>query len=128
MVKKYSPVPVSVKLRGGISEQENFEYLLSFASALENAGANFLTIHARTRAQKHSGEANWKLVSQVREKLSLPVVANGDIQTAFDAVTLLKDFEVDGPKMISMLSIARYITVSNSYCGNIFCNKNRRSP
>ena len=106
MVKKYSPVPVSVKLRGGISKDESFEYLLSFASELENAGADFLTIHARTRAQKHSGDANWNLVSHVRNKLSLPVVANGDIQTAHDAVTLINEYGVDGA-MIARAATAR---------------------
>ncbi|APJ02652.1 tRNA dihydrouridine synthase [Silvanigrella aquatica] len=106
MVKKHSPVPVSVKLRGGISEEENFNYLLDFVSSLQNAGADFLTIHARTRAQKHSGEANWKLVSQVRSELSIPVVANGDIQTAQDAVSLLNDFNVDGA-MIARAATAR---------------------
>jgi tRNA-dihydrouridine synthase B len=106
MVKKHSPVPVSVKLRGGISEEESFDYLLSFASSLENAGADFLTIHARTRAQKHSGDANWNLVSKVRNKLSLPVVANGDIQTAHDAVSLLSEYEVDGA-MVARAATAR---------------------
>ena len=106
IVKKHSPVPVSVKLRGGISEEENFEYLLSFAESLQNAGADFLTIHARTRAQKHSGEANWKLVTQVRNAIEIPVIANGDIQTAQDAVTLLNDFGVDGA-MIARAATAR---------------------
>jgi tRNA-dihydrouridine synthase len=106
MTKKHSPIPVSVKIRGGISKEESFEYLYSFASAIENAGADFLTIHARTKEQKHSGEANWDLVSQVRNKLSVPVVANGDIQTAQDALTLLTEFCVDGA-MIARAATAR---------------------
>lgn len=106
IVKKHSTIPVSVKLRGGISEEENFEYLLSFADSLQNAGADFLTIHARTRAQKHSGDANWTLVSQVRNALELPVIANGDIQTAQDALMILNDFGVDGA-MIARAATAR---------------------
>ncbi|MBX9837209.1 tRNA-dihydrouridine synthase family protein [Silvanigrella sp.] len=106
IVKKHSPIPVSVKLRGGISEEENFEYLYSFAETLQNAGADFLTIHARTRAQKHSGDANWKLVSQVRNLLEIPVIANGDIQTAQDAICLLNEYGVDGA-MIARAATAR---------------------
>ncbi|RDB37140.1 tRNA dihydrouridine synthase [Spirobacillus cienkowskii] len=106
IVKKFSTKPVSVKLRGGISENETFERLLSFTSSLENAGANFITIHARTKEQKHSGDANWSLVSDIRRKLSIPVVANGNIQTAQDAVSVLKNYEVDGV-MIARAATAR---------------------
>ncbi len=106
ITKKHSPVPVSVKLRGGADEIEDEGYLLSFTSALEQNGADFLTIHARTRAQKHKGDANWGLVSRVRNKLSIPVIANGNIQTASDAIHVIKDFGCDGA-MIARAACAR---------------------
>lgn len=106
IAKKYSSIPISVKLRGGISNKETFEYLLSFTSALESAGADFLTIHARTQEQKHRGEANWDIVSKVRNNLELPVIANGDIQTAEDALCLLSSYGVDGA-MIARAATAR---------------------
>ncbi|KAB8030674.1 tRNA dihydrouridine synthase [Fluviispira multicolorata] len=106
IVKKYSKIPVSVKLRGGIGEGEDFEYLYSFVSSLEDAGADFLTIHARTRAQKHSGDANWQLVADVRNKLKIPIIANGNIQTAQDAIELLRIYGVDGA-MIARAATAR---------------------
>ena len=106
ITKKYSPVPVSVKLRGGADKEEDENYLLSFTSALEQNGADFLTIHARTRAQKHKGDANWGLVSRVRDKLSIPVIANGNIQTASDAIGVIKNFGCDGA-MIARAACAR---------------------
>ncbi|WP_186646689.1 tRNA dihydrouridine synthase [Fluviispira vulneris] len=106
IVKKYSSVPVSVKLRGGLGEDEDFDYLYSFVSALADGGADFLTIHARTRAQKHSGDANWQLVADIRNKMSIPIIANGNIQTAQDAVELIQNYGVDGA-MIARAATAR---------------------
>ncbi|WGL58575.1 tRNA-dihydrouridine synthase family protein [Pigmentibacter sp. JX0631] len=106
IVKNSTDKPVSVKLRGGISDEENFDYLLDFTSELQNAGANFITIHARTRAQKHSGSANWDLVAKIRNNLTIPVIANGDIQTAEDALYLLNTLKIDGA-MIARAAVAR---------------------
>ena len=106
IAKKYSTLPISVKLRGGADKIEDENYLLSFTSALEQNGADFITIHGRTRAQKHNGEANWGLVSRVRQKLSLPVIANGNIQTSFDAIDVIKNFGCDGA-MIARAACAR---------------------
>lgn len=104
--KRNSPLPVSVKLRGGAGEHEDIAYLLEFTKALEDAGVDWLTIHPRPRAAGHKGEANWSLVSQVRNERRVPVVANGDIQTADDAISLLKDYKVDGA-MIARAATAR---------------------
>ncbi|MGY3803314.1 tRNA dihydrouridine synthase [Pigmentibacter ruber] len=106
IVKNSTDKPVSVKLRGGVSDEENFDYLLDFTTELQNAGADFITIHARTRAQKHSGSANWDLVAKVRNNLNIPVVANGDIQTAEDALYLLNSLKIDGA-MIARAAVAR---------------------
>ncbi len=105
-VKKHSPVPVSVKLRGGADKVEDPAYLFDFTSALEQNGADFITIHARTRAQKHKGDANWNLVGEVRNKLSIPVIANGNIQTSADAIQVIQHFGCDGA-MIARAACAR---------------------
>lgn len=106
IVKNATEKPVSVKLRGGISEEENFDYLLGFTEELQKSGADFITIHARTRAQKHSGAANWDLVARIRERLDIPVIANGDIQTAEDALHIIHNLNADGA-MIARAATAR---------------------
>ncbi|NBX24322.1 MAG: hypothetical protein EBR52_09550, partial [Microbacteriaceae bacterium] len=76
-----------------------------FTQALEEAGADWITIHARTREQGHDGRADWQLVSEIAKRRRIPVVANGDIQTASDALTVLRDFGAGG------VMIARAATV-----------------
>ena len=106
ITKKHSKVPVSVKLRGSGNDSTDEGFLFDFTSALEDAGADWLTIHARTAAQKHEGKADWQIVGNVREKRTIPVVANGDVQTSTDAISVLKDFNVDGV-MIGRAAMAR---------------------
>ncbi len=95
MTKRHSPVPVSVKLRSGGNNSE-LDYLLDFTDGLESAGADWITLHCRSQAQGHNGEADWNIVEQVAHKRTIPVVANGDIQTASDALHLVRDRKVDG--------------------------------
>ena len=104
--KSQSNKPLSVKLRGGTGESESLDYLLSFTEALERAGADWITIHPRPRAQQHKGNANWGLVKAVSSERRIPVVANGDIQTAEDALLLLSDYSADGA-MIARAATAR---------------------
>lgn len=106
MVKRHSPKPVSVKMRGSPGAGEDLETLLAFTAALEEAGADWLTIHPRPRAQHHKGEANWRLVGEVRAARGIPVVANGDIQTSEDALDVYRDFKVDGC-MVARAATAR---------------------
>lgn len=106
ITKKHSSVPVSVKLRAGLGENIDTDYLDRFTEALEDAGADWLTVHCRSSEQKHHGKANWNVLSQLTKKRSIPVVANGDIQTAEDAVSLIEDFGVDGA-MVARAATAR---------------------
>ena len=106
IAKKHSPIPISVKLRITGSGESDVNELLDFCGALQDAGAHYLTIHGRTRSQKHSGEANWGLVAKVRNALSIPVVANGNIQTSSDAISVIKEFGCDG-SMIARATCAR---------------------
>lgn len=104
--KSHSGLPVSVKLRGGQGDHESLDYLLEFTEALESAGADWITIHPRPRAQQHKGTANWDLVREVSRVRKIPVVANGDIQTADDALRLVTEYSADGA-MIARAATAR---------------------
>jgi len=96
ITKKHSRLPVSVKLRGTGAGENEKQFLFDFTAALEDSGADWLTIHARTAAQKHEGAANWALVGEVRRLRRIPVVANGDVQTSADAIRVLSHFGADG--------------------------------
>lgn len=87
-------VPVSVKTRIGWDENEI--NILDFAKRLENAGAQMLTLHGRTRAQGYNGKAQWHWIKGVKEILAIPVIANGDIFSLEDAVRCLQETGADG--------------------------------
>jgi tRNA-dihydrouridine synthase B len=107
ITKRCTTKPVSVKLRGGAEASLDAAWLCDFTAALEDAGVDWLTIHARPKAKGHSGEANWQLVSQVAAARKIPVVANGDVQTADDVMRLIDpEFGVDGV-MIARAATAR---------------------
>lgn len=106
VTKKYSPRPVSVKLRAGLGDSIDLDYLDSFTQALEDAGADWLTIHCRSSNQKHRGRADWDVLSKLSQRRKIPVVANGDIQTAEDALRLLGELGVDGA-MVARAATAR---------------------
>jgi len=101
---RHSPWPVSVKLRTGLSDDP--EYLLDFARMLEAAGASWLTIHPRIASQQRRGNARWEYIARVRDAVRIPVIGNGDVQTAEDALTLLRETGCDGV-MIGRASAAR---------------------
>lgn len=93
MTVRHSPVPVSVKLRAG--EQGNFEFLLNFVLGIEQAGAAWVTLHPRTAEQKRRGAADWSQIRRLRESVLIPVIGNGDIQTADDVFQMLEDTGCD---------------------------------
>lgn len=86
-VRSAVKVPVTVKIRKGWDEHtENY---LDFALMCEGAGADALAIHARTRKQFYSGEADWDAIAKLKEKLSITVIGNGDVRCAEDAVRMI---------------------------------------
>ncbi|MGM0507766.1 MAG: tRNA dihydrouridine synthase DusB [Fusobacteriota bacterium] len=91
-LKKELDVPVSLKIRIGYKEHKN---TLKIAKMAENIGLEFLTIHGRTQSQMYTGEADWKIIKQIKEKVSIPIVGNGDIFTAEDAYEKVKYSNVD---------------------------------
>jgi nifR3 family TIM-barrel protein len=99
-----APWPVSAKVRTGLRDDP--EALVDFARMLEGAGAAWITVHPRTAGDKRRGRARWDYIARVREAVSIPVVGNGDIQTAADALELLRRTGCDGV-MIGRASLGR---------------------
>lgn len=87
-------VPVTVKTRIGWSDKEI--NILEFAKKMEDAGAQMITIHGRTRAQGYNGNAKWEWIKKVKEILSIPVIGNGDIFSVAAAVKCLEETGADG--------------------------------
>ncbi len=106
MTKKHSPVPVGVKLRASTTAEIEFEKLDLFTQALEDSGADWITIHARTAVQKHAGTARWDIASEIAARRKIPVIVNGDIQTVDDILQLHRSSQCAGI-MVARGAIAR---------------------
>ncbi|MCX6807832.1 MAG: tRNA-dihydrouridine synthase family protein [Patescibacteria group bacterium] len=75
-VRKNTKLPVSVKTRLG---WDNADTLFEFGKKIQDAGADFITIHGRTVKQEFSGQADWKPIYELKKILKIPVIGNGDI-------------------------------------------------
>lgn len=93
-VVKAIDVPVTVKTRIGWNDREIT--ILDFAKRMEDAGAQMITVHGRTRAQGYNGNARWEWIARVKEMLSIPVIGNGDIFSVEAAVKCLEQTGADG--------------------------------
>lgn len=85
-VVKYSNKPVTVKIRTGW-DAEHIN-AVEFSQMVEASGAKAIAVHGRTRDQFYSGEANWEIIREVKSKLNIPVIANGDVFTLNDAISI----------------------------------------
>ena len=88
-VAKASHVPVSVKMRMGF-ESGSETYLL-LGQLAQESGAAMITLHARTRSQFYEGHADWSAIRRLRERVTIPVVGNGDVASAQDALRMLEE-------------------------------------
>ncbi len=86
-------VPLSVKIRLGWGDPRE---CLDFAPMLEHAGADLLTVHGRTKAQGYSGIADWTMVGEVKKRVSIPVLVNGDVHTPEAALPAMEQSHADG--------------------------------
>jgi tRNA-dihydrouridine synthase B len=87
------PIPVTVKIRSGW-DHYNIN-AVEIAKICESAGAKAITIHARTRSQGYSGQADWRIITAVKKAVSIPVIGNGDIKTCYDAKRMIDETHCD---------------------------------
>ncbi|HHS49894.1 MAG TPA: tRNA dihydrouridine synthase DusB [candidate division Zixibacteria bacterium] len=81
-------IPVSAKIRTGINDAEAFREVIP---RLADAGATFITLHARTRKQALSGSADWSKIAEAVEISPVPIVGNGDVASADGALSMIRE-------------------------------------
>ncbi len=84
---------ISVKIRSGWDEAHI--NAVEVGKMIEKAGASLISIHARTRSQGYSGNANWKIIKKLKDNVNIPVIGNGDIKTIYDAKKMLDETGCD---------------------------------
>ena len=93
-VKSHISIPLSVKFRLGYTYEElNF---VEYGQKMQNAGADFITIHGRTRSQMYGGKADWKKIAELKRNVDIPVFANGDVVSIETAEQCLEESQADG--------------------------------
>ena len=80
-------IPVTVKIRAGWNDDKN---AVKIAKTIEKAGASAITIHARTGKMKFRGKADWTIIKKIKKAVKIPVIGNGDVRSAEDAIEMIK--------------------------------------
>ena len=92
-VVKSVPIPVTVKIRSGW-DPEHIN-ALEVAGIVEDAGASAITVHPRTREDRYDVPADWSIIKDIKDTLSIPVIGNGDIWTCYDAKRMIDETNCD---------------------------------
>ena len=92
-VVKSVPIPVTVKIRSGWDKDSI--NAVDIAKICEKAGASAICVHGRTRSQRYEGMADWNIIKQVKENVSIPVIGNGDIKSVYDAKKMIDETNCD---------------------------------
>lgn len=92
-VVKSVPIPVTVKIRSGWDKDHI--NAVEVAKVCEEAGASAICVHGRTRSQRYEGNADWDIIKEVKKNVSIPVIGNGDVKSAYDAKRLLTETGCD---------------------------------
>jgi len=87
------PIPVTVKIRSGWDKDHI--NAVEVAKICEEAGASAICVHGRTRNQGYSGKADWNIIKQVKESVSIPVIGNGDVVDVYSAKKMLDETGCD---------------------------------
>jgi nifR3 family TIM-barrel protein len=87
-------IPVTVKMRIGIDDDH--QTYLEAGRLAQEAGATWVALHGRTAAQRYSGEADWTTIKELKQALDIPVLGNGDIWEADDALRMMSQTGADG--------------------------------
>lgn len=88
------PIPVTVKIRSGWDHDTI--NAIEMAKIVENAGASAITVHPRTREDRYDIAADWSIIKEVKDNVSIPVIGNGDIWTCYDAKQMIAETGCDG--------------------------------
>lgn len=110
---KATPLKVSVKFRKGW-DNEHIN-AVSFAKMCEQSGASRIAVHGRTRAQGYTGVADWNIIGEVKANVKIPVIGNGDIDSAETALMRIKQTNVDGV-MIGRALLGKPWLLNNIHC------------
>jgi len=87
-------IPVTVKVRSGWDSKETTA--INFARRAQDSGAAAIAVHARFASQGFTGRADWSVIRRVKDVVTIPVIGNGDIETAYDAKRMLDETGCDG--------------------------------
>ena len=94
LLSKNLPIPITGKIRLGWDENTRNYQLV--ARIIEENGGQLIAVHGRTRAQQYSGQADWDAIAEIKQIVSIPVIANGDVQTVADIDRILAHTHCDG--------------------------------
>jgi tRNA-dihydrouridine synthase B len=101
--------PISIKMRAGV--EKNKELCFKIGKIAEDVGVSMITLHPRTVEQMYSGKSDWSLIRRLKEKVSIPVVGNGDILRSEDAKRMFDETGCD------------YVMIGRAAMGNPFIFK-----